>query len=158
MQRFLKKIEKNSEKNLQLTKKCLPLQSQTKRDKVLWSLFLDGYKASWRWRRELPLGNDRLKRKDNAVADKKKRKGSIAQLVQSVCLTSRGSGVRLPLLPPKSDSGNWVAFFCTHSPGPLLPSGCSVEYICRREPPVQTLDLQRGSPNPRFVEQFLNLR
>ena len=25
--------------------------------------------------------------------------GSIAQLVQSVCLTSRGSGVRLPLLP-----------------------------------------------------------
>ena len=27
--------------------------------------------------------------------------GSIAQLVQSVCLTSRGSGVRLPLLPPK---------------------------------------------------------
>ncbi len=28
-------------------------------------------------------------------------KGSIAQLVQSVCLTSRGSGVRLPLLPLK---------------------------------------------------------
>ena len=27
------------------------------------------------------------------------RNGSIAQLVQSVCLTSRGSGVRLPLLP-----------------------------------------------------------
>ena len=27
--------------------------------------------------------------------------GSIAQLVQSVCLTSRGSGVRLPLLPLK---------------------------------------------------------
>ena len=27
--------------------------------------------------------------------------GSIAQLVQSVCLTSRGSGVRLPLLPQK---------------------------------------------------------
>ena len=25
--------------------------------------------------------------------------GSIVQLVQSVCLTSRGSGVRLPLLP-----------------------------------------------------------
>ena len=33
--------------------------------------------------------------------DKKKRKkGSLAQLVQSVCLTSRGSGVRLPQLPP----------------------------------------------------------
>ncbi len=31
--------------------------------------------------------------------------GSIAQLVQSVCLTSRGSGVRLPLLPPEKASG-----------------------------------------------------
>ena len=29
-----------------------------------------------------------------------KRNGSLAQLVQSVCLTSRGSGVRLPQLPP----------------------------------------------------------
>ena len=29
--------------------------------------------------------------------------GSIAQLVQSVCLTSRGSGVRLPLLPQKNE-------------------------------------------------------
>ncbi len=27
------------------------------------------------------------------------KKGSLAQLVQSVCLTSRGSGVRLPQLP-----------------------------------------------------------
>ena len=27
--------------------------------------------------------------------------GSIAQLVQSICLTSRGSGVRIPLLPLK---------------------------------------------------------
>ena len=30
--------------------------------------------------------------------------GSLAQLVQSVCLTSRGSGVRLPLLPRKERS------------------------------------------------------
>ena len=28
--------------------------------------------------------------------------GSIAQLVQSVCLTSRGSGVRIPVLPPEN--------------------------------------------------------
>ena len=28
--------------------------------------------------------------------------GSLAQLVQSVCLTSRGSGVRLPQLPQKT--------------------------------------------------------
>ncbi|CDA94291.1 unknown [Bacteroides sp. CAG:709] len=31
--------------------------------------------------------------------------GSIAQLVQSVCLTSRGSGVRLPLLPLRKHFG-----------------------------------------------------
>ena len=31
--------------------------------------------------------------------------GSIAQLVQSVCLTSRGSGVRLPLLPRRKHFG-----------------------------------------------------
>ena len=44
----------------------------------------------------------------NAVITKKEtKKGSIAQLVQSVCLTSRGSGVRLPLLPPP-DRENFV--------------------------------------------------
>ena len=32
MQRFHKKIEKNHKKNLELTKKYLPLQSQTKRE------------------------------------------------------------------------------------------------------------------------------
>ena len=38
--------------------------------------------------------------KHDDAGDKKKRKnGSLAQLVQSVCLTSRGSGVRLPQLP-----------------------------------------------------------
>ena len=37
--------------------------------------------------------------------------GSIAQLVQSVCLTSRGSGVRLPLLPLKRAIGFPVALF-----------------------------------------------
>ena len=36
-----------------------------------------------------------------------KTQGSIAQLVQSICLTSRGSGVRIPLLPP---SHSLVAF------------------------------------------------
>ena len=38
--------------------------------------------------------------------------GSIAQLVQSVCLTSRGSGVRLPLLPLREHFGiSEVLFF-----------------------------------------------
>ena len=44
--------------------------------------------------------------------------GSIAQLVQSVCLTSRGSGVRLPLLPPneKRLCSNLQRRFSLHSP------------------------------------------
>ena len=33
-----------------------------------------------------------------------KRNGSLAQLVQSVCLTSRGSGVRIPQLPHRKSS------------------------------------------------------
>ena len=37
--------------------------------------------------------------------------GSIAQLVQSVCLTSRGSGVRLPLLPRKKALRNSEVLF-----------------------------------------------
>ena len=37
------------------------------------------------------------------------KRGSIAQLVQSICLTSRGSGVRIPLLPHKKSRSN-VAF------------------------------------------------
>ena len=40
--------------------------------------------------------------------------GSIAQLVQSVCLTSRGSGVRLPLLPRKKSTSEFLrCFFCS---------------------------------------------
>ena len=35
--------------------------------------------------------------------DKGQRFGSLAQLVQSVCLTSRGSGVRLPQLPQERE-------------------------------------------------------
>ena len=42
--------------------------------------------------------------------------GSIAQLVQSVCLTSRGSGVRLPLLPLRRHFGiSGVLFSCSSS-------------------------------------------
>ena len=36
--------------------------------------------------------------------------GSIAQLVQSICLTSRGSGVRIPLLPLRRRL--MIVFFC----------------------------------------------
>ena len=41
--------------------------------------------------------------------------GSIAQLVQSICLTSRGSGVRIPLLPlRKTTNGRLLIFTNTH--------------------------------------------
>ena len=49
--------------------------------------------------------------------------GSIAQLVQSVCLTSRGSGVRLPLLPLK---GRFIAVLFSY---PFLKT---FYYICTR--------------------------
>ena len=52
--------------------------------------------------------------------------GSLAQLVQSVCLTSRGSGVRLPQLPRKSEiSDAGLAFFCELVSFPFgnLPKG-----------------------------------
>ncbi len=38
-------------------------------------------------------------------------KGSLAQLVQSVCLTSRGSGVRIPQLPQWKPSPNRMVFY-----------------------------------------------
>jgi hypothetical protein len=41
--------------------------------------------------------------------------GSIAQLVQSICLTSRGSGVRIPLLPQLSHSGILLTYSREHS-------------------------------------------
>ena len=50
--------------------------------------------------------------------------GSIAQLVQSVCLTSRGSGVRLPLLPQKNKDLNeiQVLYFFAVTNSPKSPS------------------------------------
>ena len=40
------------------------------------------------------------------------KKGRLAQLVQSVCLTSRGSGVRIPQRPPIKTGGSKIAFSC----------------------------------------------
>jgi putative endonuclease len=43
---------------------------------------------------------------------KSKEKGSLAQLVQSICLTSRGSGVRIPQLPlNKATPNEWLFRF-----------------------------------------------
>ena len=53
-------------------------------------------------RRLTQLSPKRNEKREHSSRQKETKKGSIAQLVQSVCLTSRGSGVRLPLLPPKT--------------------------------------------------------
>ena len=56
--------------------------------------------------------------------------GSLAQLVQSVCLTSRGSGVRLPQLPPQRTrrfSGSFFCFPVIHGVQLLPLSLCSEE-------------------------------
>ena len=44
--------------------------------------------------------------------------GSLAQLVPSVCLTSRRSGVRLPQLPPKKMTFLSHLFFVISAPIP----------------------------------------
>ena len=72
-------------------------------------------------------------------------KGSIAQLVQSVCLTSRGSGVRLPLLPPPGranqskilKSGDF-GIFCFIPSATVLRTGPALSFLeqallCRSE-------------------------
>ena len=56
-----------------------------------------------------------------------KRLGSLAQLVQSVCLTSRGSGVRIPQLPQNnktdgSHSNEWL-FYLLQVPANLFARG-----------------------------------
>ena len=43
---------------------------------------------------------------------KSNKKGRLAQLVQSVCLTSRGSGVRIPQRPPIKTGESKIAFSC----------------------------------------------
>ena len=60
--------------------------------------------------------------------------GSIAQLVQSVCLTSRGSGVRLPLLPRKKRPVLPVASFVmmkVETPDPEADEVCAGIIRCR---------------------------
>jgi hypothetical protein len=53
----------------------------------------------------------------------KKHKGRLAQLVQSICLTSRGSGVRIPHRPQsKNRTRKWPVLFlsevlCLHNNG-----------------------------------------
>ena len=56
-----------------------------------------------------------------------KRKGSLAQLVQSICLTSRGSGVRTPQLPQMSfDDSKAFLFSIVRDSCPFCLSDCQM--------------------------------
>ena len=60
--------------------------------------------------------------KRNGTTKHQKSLGSLAQLVQSVCLTSRGSGVRLPQLPQKRMTESVILFYlCFVRPTPISP-------------------------------------
>ena len=59
-------------------------------------------------------------------------------MVQSVCLTSRGSGVRLPLLPPKAIQETGSLFFVHPPPNPR-PSATK-----RHQPRIGGLEFRRN--------------
>lgn len=48
------------------------------------------------------------------------KEGSLAQLVQSVCLTSRGSGVRIPQLPQDKSKKPLLSGFFTFIHFPFM--------------------------------------
>ena len=75
-----------------------PLNTDTSRLKHLSKLFLKKY----------------LQTKLFKIYLRPLKKGSLAQLVQSTCLTSRGSQVRTLLLPPKSRNFPGLFFFIIH--------------------------------------------
>ena len=56
-----------------------------------------------------PLSLHRLQERTTVKSNKK---GRLAQLVQSVCLTSRGSGVRIPQRPHIKTGESKIAFSC----------------------------------------------
>jgi putative endonuclease len=58
------------------------------------------------------------------------KKGSLAQLVQSICLTSRGSAVRTRQLPPLlRESSNEDSFFMPYSTYILFSAKRNIYYV-----------------------------
>ena len=77
------------------------IHDDSKKDRLFSWHFLEVSKT--------PLSLHRLQERTTA---KSNEKGRLAQLVQSVCLTSRGSGVRIPQRPPIKTGGSKIAFSC----------------------------------------------
>ena len=77
------------------------IHDNSKKDRLFSWHFLEVSKT--------PLSLHRLRERTTAKSNKK---GRLAQLVQSVCLTSRGSGVRIPQRPPIKTGDSNIAFSC----------------------------------------------
>ena len=96
-----------------------------------------------------PLSLHRLQERTTAKSNKK---GRLAQLVQSVCLTSRGSGVRIPQRPPIKTGESKIAlscFFCLFAKQRNRFSISSPSYLCffssRRKISSQSKEAQRSA-------------
>ena len=64
--------------------------------------------------------------------------GSLAQLVQSICLTSRGSGVRIPQLPlQRKTIGFPIVFFRLSASESRLPPLCQTKKRRNTVPPIR---------------------
>ena len=77
------------------------IHDDSKKDRLFSWHFLEVSKT--------PLSLHRLQERTTAQSNKK---GRLAQLVQSVCLTSRGSGVRIPQRPPIKTGESKITFSC----------------------------------------------
>ena len=67
--------------------------------------------------------------------------GSLAQLVQSICLTSRGSGVRTPQLPQRNPQRKLGIFYLERlgeKPGPTIRSLCRAKLLLSRGKPLNS--------------------
>ena len=63
-----------------------------------------------------------------------KQKGRLAQLVQSVCLTSRGSGVRIPQRPQEKSKVERLCSFFLYPSGVVLCCVCQYPMLCLPTP------------------------
>ena len=82
---------------------CMIINKITKND-----IFFDFFRRYYCANQKMPYICIAFEKQSNHVL---KRIGRLAQLVQSVCLTSRGSGVRIPQRPP-SLTMKIVRLFC----------------------------------------------
>ena len=98
----------------------------------------------------------------NALLLYRNRKGSIAQLVQSICLTSRGSAVRIRVLPPRKAIVNSDCFFILPDREPLnylplfLAPAIEIKFLAfglSKRMKKSRKDIKRNRTKPRQVRK-----